>query len=162
MTHKKPNGSFREVSFPSPDKWNFKGEKIHAIREIRQKLQNLTAEMLRWGFHYMEVFCARYAIQEALLNAIKHGHQGDESKTVQFNYMVSEDYVLAEVLDEGPGFDPRTIPNPFAARKEGETARGGLFFMNLFMTWIRFEGRGNRVTLCKMRSQDSSCPIGLN
>lgn len=156
MSYKLPNGSGRQPTFPSPDKWSFKGERLHAIHEIRHKLQPLTAEMLRWGFHYMEIFCTRYAIQEALLNAIKHGHQGDESKTVQFNYMISQDYVLAEVMDEGPGFDPRTVPNPFASRKQGETAKGGLFFMNLFMSWIRFEGRGNRVTLCKMRSPESA------
>jgi serine/threonine-protein kinase RsbW len=152
MTYEMANGSFREASFPSPDEWSFKGERLHAVNEIRPKLQPLTAEMLRWGFHYMEIFCVRYAIEEALLNAITHGHQGDESKTVQLNYMISADYVLAEVIDEGPGFDPRSVSNPFAARQLGQNAKGGLFFMNLFMTWVRFEGRGNRVTLCKMRS----------
>jgi anti-sigma regulatory factor (Ser/Thr protein kinase) len=156
MTYKKTNGCFRETSFPNPDKWSFKGERLHDIQEVRAKLQPLCAEMLRWGFHYMEIFCARYAIGEALVNAIKHGNQSDKTKTVQLNYMISPDYILAEVIDEGPGFDHRSIPNPFELRQSGSNARGGLFLMNLFMTWVRFEGRGNRVTLCKMRSLDST------
>jgi len=56
----------------------------------------------------------------------------------------------------------QTVPNPFAARMQGEQAKGGLFFMNLFMSWVRFEGRGNRVTLCKMRSGESAAVPFLN
>jgi len=162
MTHRKLNGSFRETRFPAPDKWTFKGVRLHSIREVRPNLEALTAEMLRWGFHYMEIFCVRYAIGEAIFNAIKHGHQGDESKTVQLNYMISADYFLAEVMDEGPGFDHGSVPNPFAAREKGQGAKGGLFFMNLFMTWVRFDGRGNRVTMCKMRSPDSGSNPNFN
>jgi hypothetical protein len=59
---------------------------------------------------------------------------------------------LAEVIDEGPGFDPKRVPNPFSKEQQGQVARKGLFFMRLFMSWVRFGGRGNRVTLCKLRS----------
>jgi len=152
MTQNKPNGSHPEMRLPYSTTWKFKEERLRAISEIRPKLQTLTNEMLTWGFHYTEIFCVRWAIGEALHNAIKHGHQEDESKIVQLNYLISADYVLAEVIDQGPGFDPKAVPNPFVARREGQVARRGLFFMSLFMSWVRFEGRGNRVTLCKMRS----------
>jgi serine/threonine-protein kinase RsbW len=152
MTQNKPNGSSSELNFPFSASWKFKEERLHAIDEIRPKLKNLTNEMLAWGFHYTEIFCVRWAIGEALHNAIKHGHQEDATKIVQLNYLISADYVLAEVIDEGPGFDPKTVPNPFVARQQGDVAKRGLFFMSLFMSWVRFEGRGNRVTLCKMRS----------
>jgi len=32
-------------------------------------------------------------------------------------------------IDEGPGFDPKTVPNPFVARQQGQVAKRGLFFM---------------------------------
>jgi serine/threonine-protein kinase RsbW len=163
MTIHKPNGSFPPASFPPSATWNFKEERLHAITDIRPKLQALTDEMLQWGFHYTEIFCVRYAVGEALHNAIQHGHRGDESKTVRLNYLISAEYVLAEVIDEGPGFDPKSVPNPFAARQQGQVGRRGLFFMSLFMSWVRFEGRGNRVTLCKMRSPASAgLPDGDN
>jgi len=155
MSPKKPNGSCLDPRFPSLPGWKFKEERLHAVADIRSKLQNLTAEMNQWGFHYTEIFSVRFAIGEALHNAIEHGHRGDESKTVQFNYLISAEYVLAEVIDEGPGFDPKSVPNPFVARQQAKPARRGLFFMSLFMSWIRFEGRGNRVTMCKMRSPAS-------
>ncbi len=162
MSHNTPTGSFLRRSYPPPASWKFEEERLHALADIRPKLQTLTDEMLQWGFHYTEIFCVRYAVGEALHNAIKHGHRGDESKTVRLNYLISPEYVLAEVIDEGPGFNPKCIPNPFAARQQGQVARQGLFFMSLFMSWVRFEGRGNRVTLCKMRaaSADSSSQTG--
>jgi serine/threonine-protein kinase RsbW len=152
MSVKKPNGSSLDPRFPPVPGWKFKEERLRTVTEIRAKLQALTAEMNLWGFHYTEIFCVRFAIGEALHNAIEHGHRGDETKTVQFNYLISADYVLAEIIDEGPGFDPKSIPNPFAAKQQAKPARRGLFFMSLFMSWVRFEGKGNRVTMCKMRS----------
>jgi hypothetical protein len=85
MTHHKPNGSFPPASFPPVATWNFKEERLHALVEIRPKLQALTDKMLLWGFHYTEIFCVRYAIGEELHNTIQHGHRGDESKTIRLN-----------------------------------------------------------------------------
>jgi serine/threonine-protein kinase RsbW len=153
MTKNKPNGSFPHSRIPPPYGWEFKQERLHAFADILPQLRQLTAEMRHWGFHYTEVFGARWAIGEALHNAIKHGHRGDESKTVQLNYVISADYLVAEVIDEGPGFDPKRVPNPFAAGEQAKPGPRGLFFMGLFMSWVRFEGRGNRVTLCKMHSR---------
>jgi len=152
MNQNKLNGSLPHVDIAPPYQWRFKQQRLHAFVEILPMLRRLTAEMTLWGFHYTEIFGARWAIGEALHNAIKHGHRGDESKTVQLNYLISADYVLAEVIDEGPGFNPKSVPNPFAAGQRSKPARRGLYFMGLLMSWIRFDGRGNRVTMCKMHS----------
>jgi len=152
VSHNKHDGSFSDKGFP-PSSWIFKEERLHTLADIRPKLQALGEDMRLWRFHSTDIFCARWAIGEALHNAIYHGHQEDPSKTAQLNYLISSDYILAEIIDEGPGFDPRRIPNPFAKGQVGQPAKRGLFFMRLFMSWVRFGDRGNRVTLCKLRTR---------
>jgi anti-sigma regulatory factor (Ser/Thr protein kinase) len=55
------------------------------------------------------------------------------------------------IADEGPGFDPASIP---AAGQPGsldpETGRG-LVLMRAFFDEVTFNGRGNEVTLVKRR-----------
>jgi serine/threonine-protein kinase RsbW len=157
VTYNKPDGSFSDKPFP-PSSWKFTEERLHALDDIRPKLQALGANMRLWRFHYTDIFCARWAIGEALHNAILHGNKEDPSKMVQLNYLISSDYILAEVIDEGPGFDPKKSPNPFAKEQTGQAAGRGLFFMRLFMSWVRFDARGNRVTLCKLRSPGTAMP----
>jgi anti-sigma regulatory factor (Ser/Thr protein kinase) len=152
IPHNKHDGSFSDKAFPPASSWKFKEERLQTLADIRPKLQALGAEMRWWRFHYTDIFCVRWAIGEALHNAIYHGHAEDPSKTVQLNYLISADYILAEVIDEGPGFDPKTVPNPFAKEQGKPGPKRGLFFMRLFMSWVRFDNRGNRVTLCKLRS----------
>jgi len=156
VSYNKHDGSFSDKAFPPSSSWKFTEERLHTLEDIRSKLQALGADMRLWRFHYTDIFCARWAIGEALHNAIYHGHRQDPSKTVQLNYLISSDYILAEVIDEGPGFDPRRIANPFAKGQEKPGAQRGLFFMRLFMSWVRFDGPGNRVTMCKLRSSSTT------
>jgi len=153
MTDKKQNGSSSEFFDMAEPCWKFRERLVRTLAEIAPALRGVTAEMIVHGYSYMDVFSVRWSLREAILNGIQHGHRGDPSKTVRLNYLVSPDYLLAEVIDEGAGFDCLAVPNPFATDRPDPRAKKGLFFMRLFMSWIRFEGRGNRLTLCKMRSE---------
>jgi serine/threonine-protein kinase RsbW len=104
------------------------------------------------GYSHMDRFSVRFALEEAIGNAIKHAHQGDSTKFVQLSFLVMPDYVLVEVTDQGNGFDPALLPNPMANKNRHERHGRGIFLMRLFMTWVRFNCRGTRVTMCKMRS----------
>ena len=128
--------------------------KVRLLTEIKPLMESLTSQMDQNGFPYMDRFSARFAIREAITNAISHAHCGDPSKTVHVSFLVMPEYVLAEVIDEGPGFDPAGVASPMLRDTYGRTPGSGLFLMRLFMTWIRFDGQGKRVTMCKMRSAD--------
>jgi len=114
-------------------------------------MHRLAQEMAQLNYSHLDVFSVRYSVAEAIKNAIVHAHKGDPHKIVHLSYLIAPDYVLAEVIDEGPGFDPRSVPNPMAPENRTRDLGKGLYFMRLFMTWIRHDGRGNRVTLCKIR-----------
>jgi serine/threonine-protein kinase RsbW len=151
MYHHK-NGSFDEAAAAGTTAWKSGERCIRTVPDVLAAVRVITAELVLWGYGRMDVFAVRSALGEALLNAIQHGHQGDPTKRVQFNYVISEDYFLAEVIDEGPGFEPTKVANPFEAAQQGMPAGKGLYLMRLLMSWIRFGGCGNRVTLCKLRT----------
>jgi serine/threonine-protein kinase RsbW len=99
-----------------------------------------------------DVFAVRIAVREALLNAVRHGHRGDPTRCVRLAYLVTPAYVLAEVTDEGPGFDPSQVPIPALGADLAWSSGRGLYLMRLLMTWTRFNRRGNVCVLCKKRS----------
>jgi serine/threonine-protein kinase RsbW len=109
----------------------------------------IVGELEKAGFTDRERFAVRLALEEAITNAIRHGHRYDRNKSVRLRYHVTPECVLAEIEDEGPGFDPTAVPDPRAPENiECEGGRG-LLLMRSYMTWVRYNERGTCVTMCK-------------
>jgi serine/threonine-protein kinase RsbW len=126
---------------------------IHEMTEVRAIDRQLEEEMRALGYPRKDSFAVALSLREAAANAIRHGNRGDKSRTVMVSYHLSPDEVQVEVSDEGFGFNPYLVPNPFGHQERGELAtRRGLFLMRVYMSWIRFNKRGNRVLLGKRRS----------
>src|SRR5262249_43293465 len=94
----------------------------------------------------------RLALEEAIVNAVKHGNGYDPAKRVQVRYSVSAERVLAEVEDQGTGFDPARVPDPTAPENLERSCGRGLFLIRAYVTWVRYNERGNCITLCKQPS----------
>jgi len=138
------------IEYPT-DGW--KRLAIHELSELDPILRRLNLEMKVLGFPRKDTFAVGLVLLEAVRNAIRHGHRGDKYLSIEINYHLIRDEVLIEVTDQGRGFDPNLVPNPLAeGREEGRLRHWGLLLMRVYMTWIRFNRRGNRVTLCKRRS----------
>ena len=101
--------------------------------------------------HTHDVFSIKLALEEALVNAIKHGNQLDRDKKVHIAYSIHADRFEIRITDEGPGFDPGDVPDPTAIENLERPCGRGLMLMRHYMTWVRFSARGNRVTLYKQR-----------
>jgi serine/threonine-protein kinase RsbW len=104
------------------------------------------------GFSEHEIFAIRLGTEEALVNAIKHGNGSDPTKKISIYYLVTTGEVRVAVEDEGPGFDPRTVPDPttpdFLERPSGR----GLMLMKCYMDEVTYNARGNRVEVRKFRA----------
>ena len=126
---------------------------IHEITELYPVARQLEAEMKALEYPRKDSFAMGLVLREAVCNALRHGNRGDRSRAVLIHYHLSAAAVLVEVADEGPGFNPYLAPDLFAESPRGEKKCGrGLFLMRVYMSWIRFNKRGNRVLLCKRRS----------
>jgi serine/threonine-protein kinase RsbW len=86
------------------------------------------------------------ALDEALSNAIKYGSRHDPSKPIQC--CVACEYtrgMLIIVRDQGPGFDPASIPDPVFGRNIFSTGGRGIYLINQLMDEVRFEKGGTEI-----------------
>lgn len=103
-----------------------------------------------------DVFGCRLALEEVLVNAIKHGNRMDPSKQVWIHCRIGRDRLLVEVEDEGEGFDPSDVPDPTDDENLEKTSGRGIMLMQAFMTRVEYLGRGNRVLIEKVRGEGPS------
>jgi serine/threonine-protein kinase RsbW len=123
-------------------------EPAHA-RRVQEEI-----ELLLKTHHYpdKDVFCIKLAVEEALVNAIKHGNQMDRSKKVRIAYRVERDRFDIEIVDEGPGFDPGDVPDPTCVENLERPCGRGLMLMRHYMNAVRYNRSGNAVSMTKLRN----------
>ncbi len=109
-----------------------------------------TLQKLAWG--EQDTFAVHLAVEEALVNAIKHGNQNDRAKNVHVQYNVSADRLHIQIADEGSGFDPQKVPDPTDDENLELPSGRGLMLMRSFMSSIEFNETGNCVVMEKQRT----------
>ena len=118
------------------------------VREVVTKLK---------GLNWLEndVFAVNMALEEALMNAIKHGNAGDASKKVAVLMRIRTDSFYARIQDEGMGFDPDDVPDPSDdANLEKPSGRGVALIKN-FVDFVEYNAAGNSVEFRKCRSVEN-------
>jgi serine/threonine-protein kinase RsbW len=116
-----------------------------------RRFQDQIEQILQAGHaHAHDIFSIKLALEEALINAIKHGNQMDRSKSVRVSYRVLPDRFEVHVTDEGAGFDPCDVPDPTAVENLERPCGRGLMLMRHYMSEVNFSGRGNCVVMSKL------------
>ncbi len=120
------------------------------------------------------------ALQEAIINACFHGNLEVSSvlretdhhayyelakeraaispyaeRRITVSVSISALEAVFVIQDEGPGFDPHSLPDPRAPQNLERPSGRGLLLMQTFMDEVRFNERGNEVTLVKRRRPSS-------
>jgi serine/threonine-protein kinase RsbW len=143
----------RTASLGGLDDWRCR--RLSSPEDVSPAIAAVVAAMAAAGYSERDQFGMRLALEEALVNAIRHGNRGDPNNAVRLRYHVTAWRVLAEVEDEGAGFDLQQVPDPLAPENLDRPSGRGLLLMRSYMTWVRFNARGNRVTLCRRRCTES-------
>jgi serine/threonine-protein kinase RsbW len=125
---------------------------VRLAAEVQGVLEALTVAMAGHGYSANDIFGVKLSVDEAMVNGLKHGNGYDPTRAVRVRYHVGTDEVIAEVEDEGPGFDPADVADPLDPENVERPCGRGLLLMRRYMSWVRYEGRGNRVVLGKRRS----------
>lgn len=119
-------------------------------------MDDLLAELDRYGWSATDKFGIHLAAEEAIVNAILHGNRLDPGKRVHVICEVSADLFRIDIADEGPGFDPALIPDCTQDDRLEVPSGRGVMLMRSFMNRIEYNAKGNRVVLEKARSPESS------
>ena len=98
------------------------------------------------------IFAVKLALEEALINAVKHGNRGDPSKNVTIRYAVTPEKAVIIVRDEGPGFLPEEIPDPTDPDRLPLPSGRGIMLMRSYMDEVAFRDQGREVYFVKHRT----------
>jgi serine/threonine-protein kinase RsbW len=89
------------------------------------------------------------ALDEAFVNAVKHGNKNDPTKLIRVGAELSPKEACFTIEDEGEGFDVETIPDPRdPANLFKSSGRGVLLIYNI-MDEVEYNAQGNRVKMVK-------------
>jgi serine/threonine-protein kinase RsbW len=121
------------------------------LGEVRLLQDRLETALAAAGWTESEQFAIKLAVEEAVVNAIKHGNQMDPDKKVKVAYTITETRFDIRIEDEGPGFNPGDVPDPTTVEGIERPCGRGLLLINGFMDEVRYHGRGNVVTMTKFR-----------
>ena len=118
--------------------------------EARRVQDEIEQQLVARRASDQEVFSVRLALEEALVNAIKHGNQMDRTKKVHISYRFLVDRLEVLITDEGGGFDPNDVPDPTAVENLERPCGRGLMLMRHYMTEVAYNERGNGVSMAKV------------
>ncbi len=89
------------------------------------------------------------ALDEAFVNAVKHGNRNDPGKLLRVTAELSAREAIFTIEDEGDGFDVREIPDPTdPANLFKSSGRGVLLIYNI-MDEVEYSQRGNKLRMVK-------------
>ena len=98
-----------------------------------------------------DIFGVRLALEEAIVNAIKHGNDMDPQKQVRVQCQVNHTCVRIEIEDQGNGFRPEEVPDPTCDENLEKPCGRGIMLMRAFLSSVEYNQRGNCVILVKER-----------
>ena len=119
------------------------------LRHLDGVLDYLNERMLRLGIVNSDDSEVLIALDEAIVNAIKHGNKCDPAKAVHIVAEFSVDGVRFIVADEGAGFELEKVPDPTEPCRLLEPSGRGLLLINHIMDEVRFNQCGNRLEMFK-------------
>jgi serine/threonine-protein kinase RsbW len=115
-------------------------------------LERLSTALLSAGWEGRDLFHVQLATEEALVNAITHGNQLDESKQVEVSWRLSRRRFWSRFTDEGSGFDPSQLPDPTDECNLEQPHGRGVMLIQQLMSSVVYSERGNQVTMIKDRA----------
>jgi len=119
---------------------------VEVCKEILPKLEE-------YSFDKDDIFAVHLTLEEAFLNAVKHGNKMDPTKKVKIDYSVSSEKVEITITDEGEGFEPEAVEDPRFGKGLYEPGGRGLLLMNSYMDIVQYNEDGNSVHMVRYKEK---------
>jgi serine/threonine-protein kinase RsbW len=121
------------------------------LAEARRVQERIEEALTASAYSEHDIFAIKLALEEALVNAIKHGNQMDPDKRVFISFHITTERFDIRIADEGEGFNPEDVPDPTLDENVERCCGRGLLLMRGFMTDVQYHGKGNVVSMSKVR-----------
>jgi serine/threonine-protein kinase RsbW len=116
-------------------------EQIPAIEEFAESLKDW-AELSDNMYGNVMI-----ALSEGVTNAIRHGNQEDPDKNVTVVAELTFEELIVRITDEGPGFDPDSIPDPLKEENLLNEGGRGVFLMKHYADDVQYSDNGSTLIL---------------
>ena len=121
---------------------------LTAARHLTEDILSLAVAA---GYSEDDRFAIRLSLEEALINAIKHGNNFDPARKVRVSADVGDEQTTITVCDEGAGFDPSVVPDPTTDENLEKPSGRGIMLMRAYMDEVSYNYHGNEVRMTKRR-----------
>ena len=112
-------------------------------------LQYLLERVAKLGVIAPEKSNLFIALDEAFVNAVKHGNKNDPTKLIRVGAELSPKEASFTIEDEGEGFDVQTIPDPCEPANLFKSSGRGVLLIYNIMDEVEYNAQGNRVKMVK-------------
>jgi len=146
-------------------------DKTDAVKQIREKIEFEFPSAISLMHSILDYLMKRVekvgvidtensnlfiALDEAFVNAVKHGNKFDADKIVRVSAEVSAKEARFTVEDEGEGFDVNSIPDPTDPENLFKASGRGVLIIHNVMDEVRYNERGNRLEMIKRKETEKS------
>ncbi|RKY09372.1 MAG: ATP-binding protein [Planctomycetota bacterium] len=126
------------------------------LKSAEREVKKVSAEVLKTledhDFGEDMVFAVHLSLEEAFVNAIKHGNHGDPRKKILVECLITPEKIDISITDEGFGFDPHGVPDPRCNGNLYKSCGRGVLLIQSYMDVVEYNGRGNCVHMVKYRN----------
>lgn len=119
-----------------------------AARPVQEAILSAVHEQ---GFGDNDVFVVTLALEEALINAIKHGNKLDARKTVRVDAAVTPEEIEITITDQGAGFRREDVPDCTLDENLEKPSGRGIHLIESFMTKAEWTDGGRTLRMYKKR-----------
>ncbi len=139
--------------------WTYEQTIPSELHEGHRVLEELLSRLQSEGWDSRQIFGIRLALEEAVVNAIKHGNCLDCQKQVHVICQSTSDKIWIKVSDQGQGFNPQEVPDCTDAQHIDRPNGRGIMLMRNFMSRVEYNKKGNVVEMEKLRDNGHSDPV---
>ena len=115
----------------------------------RQIQERILEDVNRHGFTTDNAFAVRISLEEALVNAIKHGNGGDPGKKIHVEARITPARAEITVEDEGAAVDRAANPDPTAEDNLHKCSGRGIHLIEAYMDDVQWSRGGRRLKMVK-------------
>jgi len=119
---------------------------LPATRDVQKQIMD---EVKRHKYGESSLHAIHLALEEGLINAVKHGNKHDAAKTVHVEAKVTNKSTEIVIEDQGAGFKRNDVPDPCCKENLLKPSGRGILLMEAYMDKVVYSRGGRRVRMVK-------------
>jgi serine/threonine-protein kinase RsbW len=125
------------------------------ISELRRICAKILCHSQNLEYSNDDLFAIHLAMEEAIINAVRHGNKQDPAGNVIIEYDLTPQRVDLWVTDQGKGFDSAHLADPRLGDNVYKTDGRGVLLIRSYMDVVEYNDLGNSVHMTKFNSKSA-------